>query len=121
MALYSLEPPLPALPLYSLEPALLALTHPQAGGGEAGDEFFAGDGQRTLGDEGVAAFVGIVVVVVVEPALGNAGGARESVQLVEGRVAHEVPPEPPVGGPDGVVDEHSHSATEFMRALVLMR
>ena len=52
-------------------------------------------------DQVVAAAQRVVVVVVVEPALRDAGRRGERVQLVERLVAHQVPPDRAVCGPDG--------------------
>ena len=48
-------------------------------------------------------------MIAIECSRRNTLRERESVQLVEIRVADQVGPQPAVGGPDGVVDENGHA------------
>lgn len=60
------------------------------------------------GDQSRVRVLGDVVVVEVEAPTRDPLRGRESVKLVEITVTDEVRPEPPVGGPAGVVDQDRH-------------
>ncbi len=60
------------------------------------------------GDQPCVRFVGNVVVVAIETAAGDPVGGGEVVELVQVAVAHQMRPEPAVGGPERVVDQDRH-------------
>ena len=86
--------------------ALVALPHAQTGGLQARHQLARTDWLRAERHEFGEAFLGVVVVVVIETARRNAGALGERVQFIQRMVTDEVPPQAPVRRPHRRVDEN---------------
>jgi len=89
-------------------PAALRRSDPKARRSEAAHQLPAVDQCRARCKEAFMHVFGNVIVVAVKAALRNAHLASERVELIQGGVRHQVPPDAPVARPQRGIDEERH-------------